>query len=338
MSGRTAARRTDAPPGGSGREAIWTIVVTGRVEPAGLKMPLGSNERFSRSWMRAAAASAARTRRPTCRARETRSRGRRPRRPRRAPAPPAARSRASAARRATRSARRRRGRAAARSAAATGATASRPGARSRRRRRRRTDRCGRAGLPRTARRGGRDRLAAERRARASATAARAPRRRTIRLPFHHALASSGSGRPPQSLQQRERFGRLAVEAQRRLGRGARQHLERDLDDHAEHAERAGEQARDVVAGDVLHHLAAEVQQLAACRSAAWRRARGRAPSRRARARRPGEPGGDHAADGRSPAPKCGGSNGRHWPCAASSASRSASGVPARAVTTSSVGS
>ena len=39
-----------------------------------------------------------------------------------------------------------------------------------------------------------------------------------------------------------------------------------------------------------------------------------------------------------PGAKRGGSNGRHWPFSASSASSSASGVPARAVTTSSVGS
>ena len=37
-------------------------------------------------------------------------------------------------------------------------------------------------------------------------------------------------------------------------------------------------------------------------------------------------------------PKCGGSNGRHWPWVASSSSSSASGVPARTVTTSSLGS
>src|SRR5690349_24177385 len=42
-------------------------------------------------------------------------------------------------------------------------------------------------------------------------------------------------------------------------------LFRSLDDDAERAERAGDDARDVVAGDVLDHLAAEVQELAACR-------------------------------------------------------------------------
>ncbi len=45
-----------------------------------------------------------------------------------------------------------------------------------------------------------------------------------------------------------------------------------------------------------------------------------------------------AASGSAGPPKCGGSNGRHWPLAASTASSSASEVPQRAVTTSSVGS
>ena len=38
------------------------------------------------------------------------------------------------------------------------------------------------------------------------------------------------------------------------------------------------------------------------------------------------------------APKCGGSKARHWPWLANVASSSASGVPARTVTTSSLGS
>ena len=40
----------------------------------------------------------------------------------------------------------------------------------------------------------------------------------------------------------------------------------------------------------------------------------------------------------APGPKCGGSNARHWPFSANAASSSASGVPQRAVTTSSLGS
>ena len=58
--------------------------------------------------------------------------------------------------------------------------------------------------------------------------------------------------------------RLAqLEFQRRFGRRHRQHLQARFDDQAQRAERAGDQARDVVARDVLHHLAAEGQQLAA---------------------------------------------------------------------------
>ena len=67
------------------------------------------------------------------------------------------------------------------------------------------------------------------------------------------------------VQRGERLGRLHVEAQRRFGLGLRQHLERGLDDDAEDAHRSGDQARDVVAGDVLDDAAAEVHQLAGAR-------------------------------------------------------------------------
>ena len=40
----------------------------------------------------------------------------------------------------------------------------------------------------------------------------------------------------------------------------------------------------------------------------------------------------------APGPKCGGSKGRHWPWLANKSSSSVKGVPARAVTTSSLGS
>src|SRR5262249_53089527 len=79
-----------------------------------------------------------------------------------------------------------------------------------------------------------------------------------------------------------------------LGRGQRQDLERRLGDEAQRPERARGEAREVVAGDVLHHLAAEnqraaaaVHQLHAENEVAQR------PGRRAA--RPREAGGDAAA-------------------------------------------
>ena len=87
-----------------------------------------------------------------------------------------------------------------------------------------------------------------------------------------------------------------LEAQRGRRPRHRQHLQRDLADHAQRAQRAREQARHVVAGDVLHHLAAEAQQLAA--PVEQRRAEhvvAHAADRRAR--RPGKARRDHAADG-----------------------------------------
>ncbi len=169
-----------------------------RIEAAGIEDALGIERALQPLVDRGSGGAAARTRRPTCRARETRSRGRRPPPRPRAPAPPAARCASqrwapchsissSPARPA-----------AARSAAATGATASRPGARSRPARRRRTGRCGRAGSARTAPRAAGAIVSPPSAAAPSATAACAPRRRTIRLPFHQALASSGSGWPPQA--------------------------------------------------------------------------------------------------------------------------------------------
>ena len=73
------------------------------------------------------------------------------------------------------------------------------------------------------------------------------------------LALSGSGWPPQRLSCAQRAGLVQLEQQRGLGRRHRQHLQRDLGDHAQRAQRAGHQARHVVAGHVLHHLAAEAR-------------------------------------------------------------------------------
>ena len=52
-----------------------------------------------------------------------------------------------------------------------------------------------------------------------------------------------------------------VEAQGGLGHRTRQYLERDFGDQAQRTERARHQARDIVAGHVLHDLATEAQQL-----------------------------------------------------------------------------
>ncbi len=117
----------------------------------------------------------------------------------------------------------------------------------------------------------------------------------------------------------------------------RQHLDREFEDQPERAERAGQQARDVVARDVLHHLAAEVQHLAlavhhdraehevARRAGRTRGAGRRGPPRcsRRRSRRARSAAARTAASGRV----------RAAPLRAR-----ASGVPARAVMTSSVGS
>jgi hypothetical protein len=86
------------------------------------------------------------------------------------------------------------------------------------------------------------------------------------------------------------------EAQRRPGRRQRQHLERDLDDHAQGAETAGHEARDIEAGDVLHHLAAKPEQPAFAVDdlhAEHEIAHGAD----AGSARPREASGDHSADG-----------------------------------------
>jgi hypothetical protein len=54
----------------------------------------------------------------------------------------------------------------------------------------------------------------------------------------------------------------AIKAQRGLGRSHGQDLEADLGDQAQRAPAARHQARDVVAGHILHDLAAVAQQLA----------------------------------------------------------------------------
>ena len=85
-------------------------------------------------------------------------------------------------------------------------------------------------LPERRRRGRRDRLAAELRA----LPRRPPRSRRAGarsgLPFHHALASSGSGRAPQPCSSASASAGLQSKRSVASACGARQHLERDLDD------------------------------------------------------------------------------------------------------------
>src|SRR5262249_43742004 len=68
-------------------------------------------------------------------------------------------------------------------------------------------------------------------------------------------------RPEVHALERRRFAHLELE--RELARRRRQDLERDLRDQAQRAERARGKARDVVAGHVFHHLAAEAELPAA---------------------------------------------------------------------------
>ena len=117
-------------------------------------------------------------------------------------------------------------------------------------------------------------------------------------------------------------------------RGPRQHLERDLRDHARACRASRQQARHVVARDVLHHLAAETQDLARRRRAP--RAEHEVAHRaRASARRgPDKSGRDAAAD-RRVAAEMRRLEGSIWPLGREQRLDSASGVPQRAVITSS---
>src|SRR6185436_17650576 len=98
--------------------------------------------------------------------------------------------------------------------------------------------------------------------------------------------------------QLERARLRRLELQGDFLRRRRRELERNLGNQAERAERARDQPRHVVAGDVLHHLAAEAERLAAAVDQLYaqhevaQRAGTRTP-------RPGEPGGDAAAERRA---------------------------------------
>ena len=157
-------------------------------------------------------------------------------------------------------------------------------------------------------------------------------------PSCQALAETGSGCPAQRLSALERLVLAAARARSVSSCGGRgSTLSETSRISAERAERAGEQARHVVAGDVLHHLAAEGEHRARGRRAAARRARSRAPRRRSRGAGPRGPPrrSRRASRRRRNAAARTAASGR---CPASVASSSASGVPQRAVTTSSVGS
>jgi hypothetical protein len=88
-------------------------------------------------------------------------------------------------------------------------------------------------------------------------------------------------------------------SQRGLAKRARQHLHRHLEQQPERAEGTGQQARHVVAGHVLHHLAAEgehfalpVHQVGAEHEDAHRAAAGAARARQAARNRAAERGAD----------------------------------------------
>ena len=83
------------------------------------------------------------------------------------------------------------------------------------------------------------------------------------MPSSQALAEIGSGWPPHSFELAYRRGFVHFEAQRALGYRTRQYLQRNVDQHSERAERARENARHVVTGDVLHHAPAKRKHVAA---------------------------------------------------------------------------
>ena len=89
-----------------------------------------------------------------------------------------------------------------------------------------------------------------------------PSNRRYSWPSHQQLAVSGRAPRARSASRASALRLVDLERQRALAGRLRQHLERHVEQHAEDAQRAGHQSRDVVAGDVLHHLAAEAQHAA----------------------------------------------------------------------------
>ena len=141
-----------------------------------------------------------------------------------------------------------------------------------------------------------ERLAAERAGRSldSARGAREPDAQPLSVVTR---AGDGHRRRRPGVAPLDRLRRGHVEREGARDGRKREHLQRDVEQHPEGPAGPGHQARHVVAGDVLHHLAAEAQHLAlavqhpgaehevACRA-------------RVGACRTGESGGDGAADGR----------------------------------------
>ena len=116
--------------------------------------------------------------------------------------------------------------------------------------------------PETVRFDGIDDFAAERCCAPLFTAASAPARRIASVPSRHALPVIGNGWPPHSLSLRTAsvacMSNLSVASATGFGNT----LIDTSQDQSERAERTRHQPRDVIAGDVLHHLAAEMQHLA----------------------------------------------------------------------------
>ena len=167
-----------------------------------------------------------------------------------------------------------------------------------------------------------------------------------KLPRSGSTAAAGHvvRRAQRRAEQREALaGGARRHDERSVELGRRRDAHRDLRQHRERAPRAREQLRQVVARDVLDDLAAGFERLAAARDGVKaqeviaRRAGRHAPRAR-------EVGREHAADrlrrvpAPSSAPKSGGSNASRCACVASARSIAASGVAARAVSTSSAGS
>ena len=82
-------------------------------------------------------------------------------------------------------------------------------------------------------------------------------------PFPVVARSEDRERRPRPLRQpADRLPRRQFEHPRPVAGWAREQLERDLEEHPKGAERPRHEARDVVAGDVLHDLAAEREDVA----------------------------------------------------------------------------
>jgi hypothetical protein len=139
---------------------------------------------------------------------------------------------------------------------------------------------------------------------AASTAARAPERRSQSWPSCQNEAEIGSGWPPHWLsRQSPRLHPCAkTSVCSATGCGSTFSVTSAI---TQRTQAAGEQARDIVAGDVLHHLTAEIEHLPA--TVDQLHAEHEIAHRpRLLPARPGQPGGDAAADRRAAEPKCAG--------------------------------